>query len=63
MTKLEGITFECIVTKVQTVRDGGWRVTLDVPEDEAEQIVQLAQFANKQVMQVGILPIAGASIE
>lgn len=63
MEAQEGITFQCLVKKVQTMEDGGWRVTLDVPEDEAPQILQLAQFVNNHVLQVGIVPVEGASIE
>ncbi len=32
MTRAAAVEFECAVSKVQTLADGGLRVTLDLPE-------------------------------
>ncbi len=40
----EPITFRATVNKVQTVVDGGVRVTLDVPESEAQAAFELAKL-------------------
>ena len=49
----EPITFHATVNKVQTVVDGGWRVTLDVPESESASILELAKL-REQVLGVAI---------
>lgn len=37
------IIFHAEVNKVQTLSDGGIRVTFDLPEDEIEQMAMLAE--------------------
>jgi hypothetical protein len=39
----ERITFSAEVNKVQTLADGGIRVTFDLPESEIMQMAQLAE--------------------
>lgn len=39
----DAITFTCQVYKVQTLVDGGVRVTLDLPETAITQMAQLAE--------------------
>lgn len=40
----EPITFHATVNKVQTVVDGGVRVTLDVPESDSQAAFELAKL-------------------
>lgn len=41
MTEKETINFWATVARVQTLADGGLRVTLDLPEDAIMQVAQL----------------------
>ena len=43
MASEPAITFTAAVYKVQTLTDGGIRVTLDLPEDAIPQMAMLAQ--------------------
>lgn len=40
----ESVTFKAQVARVQTLADGGLRVTLDLPESEIEQAACLMAF-------------------
>jgi hypothetical protein len=40
--KMAGITFQAILNAIRTTVDGGWRVSFDIPQSEAEAIMQLA---------------------
>lgn len=51
-----GIAFKAILMKAQTMVDGGWRITLDVSQDEAAQILQLVQFRG-QILQIAAVPL------
>lgn len=50
----EPITFHATVAKVQTVIDGGVRVTLDVPESEAIAAFELVHL-RERVLGVAIV--------
>lgn len=53
------IQFDCVVNKVQTLADGGIRVTLDLAETEIVSMAALAQCkANEIVLQAQLTPIA-----
>ena len=52
----DGLTFQAIVNKVQTLAGGGLRVTLDVPESELEACLKLAKL-REQLIQIGVVPI------
>lgn len=43
MTEKETINFWATVARVQTLADGGLRVTLDLPEDAIMQVAQLME--------------------
>ena len=49
------IAFKAVLNKAQTTIDGGWRVTLDVSQDEADEILKLTNFRD-YVLTVGIIP-------
>jgi len=36
------ITLHAILVRVSTTADGGWRVTLDVPQSDADQVMRLS---------------------
>jgi len=42
-TKKDGIKFVAAIQKLQTLADGGIRLTLDLPEDAILQMAQLAE--------------------
>ena len=43
------IHLQCVILKVSTTLDGGWRVTLDVPESEQDTVLELAKMRNPVV--------------
>jgi hypothetical protein len=52
------IRFSAIVYKVQTLVDGGLRLTLDLPENAIEQVTQLIQCKRGgAVLEVAAVPI------
>lgn len=52
----QGITFQAVFYKATTTVDGGWRVSFDVPETEAAQLLELAGLRGC-VFQVACVPI------
>jgi len=54
--KPAGITFQAVFVKAGTLPDGGWRLTLDVDESEAQAILSLSQMT-QTVFQVAVIPI------
>lgn len=54
MKQPEGITFTAILYQAKTDPSGGWKVTFDVPESDAQAILQLAQLRDTPLA-VGIV--------
>lgn len=52
----EGITFQAIFQKLTTLVDGGYRITLDVSQNEAKNLFTLSQLRTS-LLQVAVLPI------
>lgn len=44
------VTLKAYINRVATSVDGGWRVTIDVPENETERITELAYLRNTVLM-------------
>lgn len=56
MTEHEGITFNATFAKATTLIDGGWRISLDLPDFEAQKVTALAQLSDR-ALQVAIVPL------
>lgn len=54
MKKQEGISFTAVLYQAKTDPSGGWKVTFDVPESDAQAILQLAQLRDTPLA-VGIV--------
>lgn len=52
---MEGITFQAIFQKFTSLIDGGYRVSFDVSENDAANLVQLSQL-RENVLQIAIVP-------
>lgn len=52
--KQPGISFNAVLYQAKTDPSGGWKVTFDVPESDAQAILQLAQLRDT-VLAVGIV--------
>jgi hypothetical protein len=50
------VVFTAILNKVQTTVDGGWRITLDISQEEAENILKLSQYRN-QLLGIAVVPV------
>ncbi len=55
-TNEQGITFQAVFNKATTTVDGGWRISFDVPESEAANLLELAGLRGC-VFQVACVPI------
>lgn len=44
MSDIDAVTFDAVVYKVQTLVDGGLRVTFDLPESAIPQVSRLMEF-------------------
>ena len=53
------ITFQAGITKITTTKDGGWLVTLEIGDNEREQIMALSELRLGQVG-VAIVPVGEA---
>lgn len=42
MVDLKAIVFQAILHQARTTVDGGWRITFDVSQDEANKIMKLS---------------------
>jgi hypothetical protein len=51
----QAITLSALLSKVQTMVDGGWRLTFDVTEADTVAVMQLSQLRD-QVLAVSIAP-------
>lgn len=52
----ETVVVNAIISKLTTTIDGGWRVTLDVPESEQANVLKLAELMNEEV-HAAIVPL------
>lgn len=62
MDQLDGISFKATLAGVRTTADGGWKITLDVPASEADQLLDFAKHRDK-VFQVAAIPHPNGSAE
>jgi hypothetical protein len=51
----EGLKFEVVFVKAQTMIDGGWRITFDLSDNEAKVIPILTELRH-QLLQIEIVP-------
>lgn len=56
---MNGITFSGIFSKATTTIDGGWVISFQVDQSEAQQIIQVSQM-RQSVLQVAVVPIGEA---
>ena len=56
--QIEGITLSAIFSKATTTIDGGWNITFSVSQDNAEQVMQVAEF-RETLLQLAVVPIDG----
>lgn len=49
-----GISFEASLSRITTTIDGGWKVTFDVPQSDAESMLALSEYRDK-ILQIGIV--------
>jgi len=49
------IAFNATLSKISTSIDGGWKVTLDVSQTDAEEIMKLSEHRD-QLLTVAVLP-------
>lgn len=54
---MTGITFTAILYQAKTDPSGGWKVTFDVPESDANAILELSKCRDI-ILSVGIIPTA-----
>jgi hypothetical protein len=52
--KQQGIAFSATLYQAKTDPAGGWKVTFDVPESDAQSILQLAQLRDT-VLSIGVI--------
>jgi hypothetical protein len=53
---MKGISFGAVLVRIATTIDGGWRLTLDVSQSDAEEMLKLAKLRN-QSFQIGVVPL------
>jgi hypothetical protein len=54
---MTGISFTAILYQAKTDPSGGWKVTFDVPESDANAILELSKCRDI-ILSVGIIPTA-----
>lgn len=54
-TTINGITFTAILYQAKTDPSGGWKITFDVPESDANEILKLSKCRDT-ILSVGIVP-------
>lgn len=52
----DSITLTAIFSKATTTVDGGWRITFDVDQSEAQSILKLSVLRD-QLFQMALIPI------
>ena len=53
---MKGITFTAILYQAKTDPSGGWKVTFDVPESDANSILELSRH-RESLLTVAVIPI------
>lgn len=53
---MDNLTFTAILNKVQTTVDGGWRISFDVSQDEAEKMTEITKHRDSALM-LAVVPI------
>lgn len=59
---LEGIALNALLFKVTTTVDGGWRMSFDVPDSDAAQVMQISQLRGMSLTMV-IVPEQGGPLD
>lgn len=54
---IKGITFTATLYQAKTDPSGGWKITFDVPESDANEILKLSKCRD-MILSVGIVPSA-----
>jgi hypothetical protein len=54
---MQGISFTAILYQAKTDPSGGWKVTFDVPESDANAILELSRCRDI-ILSIGIIPTA-----
>lgn len=49
MNEEETICFDASLYQARTDSSGGWRITFDVPESDAQQILKLSKLINQRI--------------
>lgn len=63
MVSVDAIRFQAQVFKVQTLVDGGLRVTLDLPKDNLQAAMELMECASPGVLiEVAAVPLKGEDV-
>lgn len=57
MTHEAGVTFQALLTKAQTLKSDGYRITLDLPTVEIDAFKALLPLIENCTVQVAIVPI------
>ena len=47
---MPSVKFSAIINKISTTIDGGWRVTLDVPDWNTDEMSELAKFRDQNLL-------------
>ncbi len=54
---MRGISFNAIINRITTTIDGGWRISLDVPQSEIEAIMKLSSLRDESLQIVALNPV------
>lgn len=59
---MDGITLQGVFSKATTTVDGGWNVTFQCDQSQAQAILQLSSL-RQTFLQIGLVPVDGASAD
>lgn len=57
-----GILLSAVLTAIRTTTDGGWKITFDIDDSQAEKILQLSQFREDLVNLDVSIPVCSNEI-
>ena len=60
MAEPDGIVFTAHVVKIATMTDGGFRVSMDIAENDKDQVKALMDSVN-ELVRVAIIPLKGVA--
>ena len=55
MTTYKGITFNAQFKALRSLIDGGWSVSFDVSQDEAQNLLELSKYRDR-ILSIAIIP-------